>query len=144
MIALSFGIFLLQQRAYTNPTSFAAEMAAESIGARKPSSTSPDPIGFEIPAADEFLLARVESFVAFSIVLTSERLGTYCAHERTFVRVRAKVGSQVVRTSETLGAEGALESGRMFLNPFITRVCTGSSWHCQPEKVISIWWNRIC
>lgn len=85
MIAVSLGGFLLQQRAYTNPSSFAAEMAAESIGTCKSSSASPDPAGFEIPATDEFLFARVESFVAFPIVLASESLGAYGAHEGAFV-----------------------------------------------------------
>lgn len=89
---MSFGRLLLQQRTYTDPTSFATEMAAEGVGARKPSPTSPDPAGFEIPATNKFLLARVESFVAFPIMLPSKRLGTYRTHERAFVRVRAKVG----------------------------------------------------
>lgn len=143
MVAVSLGGFLLQQRAYTNPSRFAAEMAAESIGARKPSSASPDPAGFEIPAADEFLFARVESLVAFPVVLTSESLGTYGTHEGALVCVRAQVGSQVVGAGESLRAERALEGGGVFLNPLITRVRTRSSRHCQPEKVIPIWWNRV-
>lgn len=119
-------------------------MAAEGIGARKPSPTSPEPIGFEIPATDKFLLARVKSFVAFPIMLTSERLGTYRTHERAFVCVRAKVGPQIVGASEALGTKVALEGGRMFLNPFIIRVRARSSRHRQSEKIISIGWNGVC
>ena len=50
-----------------------------------------------------------------AVVLPGEGLAAHCADEGALVGVRAEMGSEVVGAREALGAEVALESGRVFL-----------------------------
>jgi hypothetical protein len=92
-------------------------VAAESVGAGEAAVAAPGVAGLELASTDEFLLAAVEAFVAFAIVLAGEGFAADGADEGTLVGVGAQVGAEVVGTRESLGAETALVCGWVFLNP---------------------------
>ena len=64
-------------------------MPAQGVGAREAPSAAPAPACAELAAADEFLLARVQTLVAFAIVLAGERFAADGADEGAFVGVGA-------------------------------------------------------
>lgn len=57
----------------------------------------------------------METFVALAVVLASEGFAADCTNERPLVRVRAQMRTKVVGSGKALGAEVALEGGRVFL-----------------------------
>lgn len=71
-------------------------MAAQSVRTGEAAAAAPLSASRELAAADEFLFAGMEAFVAFAVVLPCECFAAYCAHKWSFVGVGAEVGSQVV------------------------------------------------
>lgn len=100
-------------------------MTAQGVGAGEPAAAAPVAACAELAAADEFLLAAVEAFVPFAVVLAREGLAADGADEGPFVSVRAEVGAEVVSTCEPFGAQVALEGCGVFLH---TLLRTGSWW----------------
>lgn len=94
-------------------------MAPQRIGTRETSATTPVATGTELAFADEFFLAAVQAFVALAVMLTRKRLSADGAHKRPLIGMRAQVRAEVVRACKALGAERALEGGRMFLNSLV-------------------------
>jgi len=94
-------------------------MAPQCVGTSEAAATAPRATGAEFAAADEFLLARVEAFVTFTIVLACEGLAADSADKGSFVGMSAEMRPEVVGAREAFGAKMTLESGGMFLNfPF--------------------------
>ena len=122
-MTLAFRRFLVQERLDADPPSFTAEMPAEGVGTGKAPATAPLATGAQLATADEFLLAGVEAFVAFAVVLAREGFAADGTDERALVGVGAEVGAEVVGTGEALGAEVALECGGVFLDalPVVAR-----------------------
>lgn len=56
--------------------------------------------------------------MALAIVLAGECLATNRADEWAFIGMGTKMRAQVIGPGESLGAQRALESRRVFLNPF--------------------------
>ena len=94
-------------------------MSSQRVSPRKPPRAAPGTTGFKLAFADEFLLAGVQAFVAFAVVLAREGFGADGADEGTLVGVGAEVGAEVVGAREFLGAEVALEGGGVFLHAFV-------------------------
>lgn len=91
-------------------------MAPQCVGTSEAAATAPRATGTKFAAADEFLFARVEAFMSFSIVLACKGLATDGADEGSFVGMGAEMRAEVVGTREAFRAEITLEGGRMFLN----------------------------
>jgi hypothetical protein len=95
----------------------------------------------EYTAADEFLLAAVQTLVTFPIVLASKRFAADGADKRTLVGVRAQVRSKVVRSSKTFRTQAALVGGRMLLDALgatsIGAICRRSSRIGEIEYVVT-------
>ena len=91
-------------------------MAAQGVGAGESPAAAPGAAGAELAAADEFLFAAVEAFVAFAVVLAGEGFAADGADKRPFVGVGAQVRAEIVGAREALGAERALECGGVFLH----------------------------
>src|SRR6195952_5404976 len=90
-------------------------MSAKRIRSGESPATAPLPTSLEVTLADEFLFARVQSFVALPVVLSGKCLPTNRTYKRALVRVRAQMGTQVVCASETFWAESTLECCWVFL-----------------------------
>jgi hypothetical protein len=93
-------------------------MPSQSVGARKPTAAAPVLAGLraQFAAADEFLLARVQPFVALAIVLSCKSFAANSADEGAFVGVCAEVGPEIVRTSKLLFTQVTFECCGMFLD----------------------------
>jgi hypothetical protein len=100
-------------------------MATKCISSGKTPTTSPLASGFQVTLADKFLLARVQTFVSLSIMLSGKCLPADRANEWPLVSMGSQVRSQVVSSGEPLGAESALEGSRMFLYALGTAVILG-------------------
>lgn len=112
-------------------------MAPQCVGTGEAAATAPRATGAEFAAADKFLLARVEAFVTFPIVLACEGLAADSADKGSFISMSAEVRAKVVGAREAFGAKITLEGGRMFLNfPFARN--GGSSGIGKLENVVSI------
>ena len=83
--------FLVQQRPDTYPTGFATEVPPKSVCAGKSSATSPAIPRLQLSLAYKLLLARMQAFVALSVMLSGKGLATHRTHKRPFVRMRAKM-----------------------------------------------------
>lgn len=116
---LSFHRFLIQKRLDADSTRFAAEMSTKGVRSRKPSTAAPGATRTQLTLAHEFLLPRVKAFVAFAVVLSRKSFAADSTDERPLVGVRSKVRTEIVGAGESLGAQGTLESGRVFLNPLV-------------------------
>ena len=81
--------FLVEERFDAHAASFRAEVAAQSVCAGEASSTTPLGAGLESAFADEFLLAGVQAFVAFAVVLAREGFAADGADKWSLVGVRA-------------------------------------------------------
>lgn len=115
---LSFDSFFVEERFDTYPSCFGTEMAAEGICTSEPATAAPLSALLQLSFANKFFLSGVQSFVTFSIVLTSKCFPTYSTNEGTFVGVSTQVRAKVVCSSETLWTKRALECCGMFLNSF--------------------------
>ena len=115
--ALAFCRLLVEEWLDAHPAGFGAEVAAQRICACEAPATAPGAGIGEVAFADEFLLAGVEAFVAFAIVLAGKGFATDGADEGPFVGVGAQMRAEVVGTSEAFGTKGALEGGGVFLYP---------------------------
>ena len=124
-------------------------MAAEGVGASKAPATTPLSALFQLALADKLLLTGMQALVPFPIVLPCEGFTAYGTHEGPLIRVSSKMRSQIVRTGESLGAEGALESGRVLLDALwvaairATRRCLILRVR-EAEDIIALVWNRGC
>lgn len=87
---------LVEERLDAYPARLGAEMAAQSICTGESAATTPLSASRELAAADEFLFAGMEAFVAFAVVLSCKCFTAHCAYEWSFVSVGAEVGSQIV------------------------------------------------
>ena len=114
-------------------------MAAKSVGACEAATATPVAAGAEFAAADEFLLAAVETFVAFAVVLACESLAADGANKGTFVGVGAEMGAEVVGSCETFGTEVALKCGWMFLHAAVCASGRGAVWVGELEDVVTVW-----
>lgn len=76
--------------------------------------------------------------MSLAIVLACKGFRADIAHEWPLVGVSAKVGTKIVCTCEFLGAEMALERGRVFLNAFLWPKCGRAAGVCELEDVVSI------
>lgn len=114
---LSLGGFFVQEGFDADASGFRAEVSAQSVGACEPAATTPLRVGLQTALTDEFLLTGMKTFVAFTVVLTSERFAADGAYERSLVGVRAQMGAEVVRSSESLRTEIALKRGGVLLLP---------------------------
>lgn len=117
--ALPLHGLLVQQRLDADPPGLAAEMTSQRIGPREASATTPVAPGPELALADEFFLTAVQAFVALAIMLPRKRLAADGAHKGAFIGMCAQVRAEVVRAGKALGAERALEGGRVFLHPLV-------------------------
>lgn len=72
----------------------------------------------EVTAANKLLLARVETFMSFPVVLARKCLAANAAHEGTLIGMSAEMRSQVVGTCESLRAQSTLESRWVLLCTF--------------------------
>lgn len=76
------------------------------------------PVFTEFTLANKFLLARMQTLVAFAVVLPRERFTADCANERPFVGMCAEVRAEVIGASEGFRAEVAVKRGWVFLGAF--------------------------
>lgn len=82
---------LIKQWLDADTASLGPEVAAEGVCTRKSTTAAPVTASRKVTAADELFLARMETLVAFAVVLSGEGFTTDCAHERSFVGVSAKM-----------------------------------------------------
>lgn len=92
-------------------------MPAKSIRTGESPAATPLASNLEITLAYKLLLARVQTLVSLAIVLSGKSFAADGTHKRSLVSVCSQVRAQVIGASESLGAESALERGRMLLNP---------------------------
>jgi hypothetical protein len=120
-------------------------MAAKRVGSGKASAASPVVIVLQLPPTDKLLLARVETLVALAVVLTRKCLAAVAADKRSLVSVSPEMRAKVVGACEALGAEAALECGRVLLSTLggasggVVRVVGG--WAigiCEVEDVVPV------
>jgi hypothetical protein len=78
-------------------------MPAKRIGAGEAAAAAPVTSVTQVAATDELLLAGMQAFVTFPIVLTSKGFAAHRANERSLISVRTEMRSQIVRPSEALG-----------------------------------------
>jgi hypothetical protein len=88
---LSLHHLFVQQRLDADTACFGSEVTTQGISASKPSPATPLAPNFEITLANKLLLARVQTFVPFAVVLSGKGLSTDSAYKGTFVGV----GSQM-------------------------------------------------
>ena len=138
---LSFRPLFFEERLDANSTCFRPEMSPQSICSGKSPATPPvlTRSRAKFTLADKFLLAAVEAFVAFAIVLSGERFATDGTHEWSLIGMCSQVGAQVIGSSEAFRAESALESGRVLLD---SRVGAGGgsigpTWVRQIQDIIT-------
>ena len=74
----------------------------------------------------------------FPIVLPGKGFGTDTADKRAFIRVGTEMGSKIVCTCEFLGAEVALEGGRVLLYTFLRSSGRRAVGVCKLKDVVSI------
>lgn len=77
-------------------------MSPQGISTSEPTSTAPLATPGQISPTDEFLLARMESFMSLAIVLASKCLAADGTDERSLVGVGAKMRPQIVGAGEAL------------------------------------------
>lgn len=82
---------LFKKGSNADTPSLRPEMAAKSISASKAPATAPVVIVFQNTTADKLLLARVESFVPLTIVLTRKCLSADAANEWSLVGMGAQM-----------------------------------------------------
>ena len=90
-LSLPFHRLFVQQRLDTDPAGLASEVAAEGVSAGEAPATAPVAAGPQLAFADEALLAAVQAFVAFAVVLAREGFAADSAYEGPLVGVRAQV-----------------------------------------------------
>ena len=122
---LSLRCFFVEERFDAHPASFGTEVTAQSVSACEAPPTAPLGAALQRAFADEFLLARVQAFVAFAVVLAREGFAADCADEWAFVGVRAQMGAEVVGAGEAFGAEVALECCWVLLDTAVFRIGRG-------------------
>lgn len=88
-LPLALSSLLVEQRPDAYATCFGAEMAAKSVCAGESATAAPLFAGRERSLANEFLFARMQTFVAFAIVLARKGFATDSADKRSFVGVGA-------------------------------------------------------
>jgi hypothetical protein len=115
---LSLYQFFVEEWLNADTAGFRPEVSTQSISTREPTPTAPLSCLLQVSFAYEFLLARMQTFMAFPVMLTRKCFPAYCAHEWSFIRVRSKMRTKVVSAGESFGAEIALKCGRMLLCPF--------------------------
>jgi hypothetical protein len=114
-------------------------VSTKSVRTSKSAPTTPTGATLQITTADELLLARMQTLVAFAIVLACEGFTTDRANERSFVCVCAKMRAKVVCSSETLGTQVTLECSRVLLLPATIRTIGGRAFRVGKVKdVISL------
>lgn len=91
-------------------------MASQSIGTCEASAAAPLTTLLQVAFAHELLLARMQTLMPLAVMLARESFPTYCTNERSFIRMSAKMRSQIVGSSEALGAKSTLEGGRVLLD----------------------------
>lgn len=91
MVAVSLGSFLVQERFDADSASLGAKVASEGVRTGELSSTAPASPGAKLALADKFLLAGMQTFMSFSVVLPRKRLPTYRTYKRPFVSVGTQV-----------------------------------------------------
>ena len=104
---LAFDGFLVEERLDAHPTGFAPEMTAQGICSRKSASAAPLRARTELATADEFLLAAVETLMAFTIVLPGKGLLAHRAHKWPFIGVGTKMRAKIVGSCELLRTQMA-------------------------------------
>jgi hypothetical protein len=109
--------FFVEQWLDAYAARFRAEMPSQSISAGKTTATTPLAALFEISFANELLLSGMKSFVAFSVMLTSESFPTDCTYEWAFVGMGAEVRAEVVGTSKAFWTQITLEGCGVLLDP---------------------------
>jgi hypothetical protein len=134
--------FFIKQWLDANPASFRAEVSAQSISTCEAATATPLATLLELALAHEFLLARMQAFVALPVVLARECLSTHRANKRTLVSVGTEMRAQIVGSSKALWAESALERSRMLLNalgiPIVGAHCL-VVWICKSQDILSVW-----
>ena len=101
---LPFERLFVQERFDADAACFAAEMAAQSVGACEAATAAPVTAAGEFASADEFLFTGVETLVPFAVVLARKGLAADGADEGSLVGVGSKVASEVVGACEFLWA----------------------------------------
>ncbi len=110
---------LVQKRLDADSARLAAEMATKSVRAREAAPATTAPACAQFTFANKLLLAAVQAFVALAVVLTRKCFPANGTYKGALVSVSAQVGAKVVCTCEALGAEVALEGGRVFLDALV-------------------------
>lgn len=95
--------FFLEKGPDTHTACLGSKVTAESISTSETPATSPVATIFEIAAADELLLSRVQTLVSLAVVLTGKRLAADAAHERSLICVCTQMRSKVVGACKSLG-----------------------------------------
>jgi len=80
--------FLVEQWLDTYPAGFGAEVPSKCIRSCKSATAAPCLCRLERASTDEFLLARMQSFMTFPIVLSREGFATDCTYEWPLVGMR--------------------------------------------------------
>ena len=91
-------------------------MSSESVSTCESPAAAPLRAALQLAFADEFLLAAMEPFMAFTIMLPCECLAADCTDKRSLVCVSPEMRPKIVSSREALRAKRALERRRMFLN----------------------------
>jgi hypothetical protein len=86
---LSFYHLLVQQGLDAYPTRLGPEMAAKGIGSGESPATTPLPASLQFTFADKLFLTRMQTLVAFPIMLSSKSFPTDRAYKRPLIRVSA-------------------------------------------------------
>ena len=84
---LALGSFLVEKRFDANAACFGTKVAAQSVGSGEAPSAAPGTAVGELASTDEFLLSRVQPFVALAVVLPGESFTADCADEGSLVGV---------------------------------------------------------
>lgn len=90
---LPLDVLFVQQRLDADSARLRAEMATEGVSASEAPAAAPLSALLQLALADELLLARVQPFVAFPVVLSREGFAADGADEGPLVSVCSEMGS---------------------------------------------------
>ncbi len=81
----------------------------------------------------------MKTFMAFAVVLSRKSFAADGTDERSLVCVRSKVRTEVIGAGKSLGAQGTLEGGRMFLDSLVvTTSCRRTAGIGEFKDVVTI------